>query len=356
MNPAASRLSPVAIALIVTSAACFTVIDTLVKYLGGRYSVPLIVLARWGVPAVLIVMLLGPRLRWRLLGNARPSLHVARAGALILSSLSFFTALKFLPLAEATGLNYCTPAIVTVMAAWLLRERHSRTRWMFVIAGCVGILLIVQPGPSMLHASALLALAAAALNAVFQILTRKLAGEDFIVLLFYPSVVGALLITFTIPFASYDASLVTSDLLMLFAVGGIGGLGHCLFVQAFRRAPASALAPFMYVQLILSTLAGWLTFGAFPGPYALAGMAVIVVGAVAVAWIECRNANASEISLGMPDAFGVAALIATRLAPPMQVRPARRNVHADLTCHLDIGQSMSIVDRYGARCTVFRTD
>jgi hypothetical protein len=165
-----------------------------------------------------------------------------------------------------------------------------------------------------------------------------------------------LLITFTIPFASYDASLVASDVLMLVAVGGVGGLGHCLFVQAFRRAPASALAPFMYVQLILSTIAGWLTFGAFPGPYALAGMAVIVIGAIVVAWIECRSPQAPESPLGVPDAFGSSALIATRLAPPMQVRSAGRNAHADLTCHLDIGQSMSIVDRYGARCTVFRTD
>jgi drug/metabolite transporter (DMT)-like permease len=356
MNGQAPRLTPSSIALIVASAACFTVIDTIVKYLGSRYSTPLLVLARWGLPAVLIIMLLGPKMRWKLFGTAKPSLHVARAGALILSSLSFFTALKFLPLAEATSLNYCTPAIVTILAAWLLREKHSRTRWMFVIAGAVGILLIVQPGQSTLHASALLALAAAALNATFQILTRKLAGEDFIVLLFYPSVVGALLISLTIPFAQYDASLMTSDLLLLAAIAGIGGIGHCLFVQAFRRAPASAIAPFMYVQVILSTFAGWLAFGTFPGAYALAGISVIVVGAIAAAWIDCRTADQSGA-----DALGAATQISSVLITP-EFAPSRmkfnlsRQDTAMGAFQVDIGESMAFVDAGGACRTVLRTD
>src|ERR1700681_3748670 len=94
-----------AVALIVSAAACFTVIDTIVKYLGTRYSVPLIVLARWGVPALLMIVFLGPKLGWGLLRTAKLKLHVARAGVLILATLSFFTALKFLSPGADTRLN-----------------------------------------------------------------------------------------------------------------------------------------------------------------------------------------------------------------------------------------------------------
>ena len=101
-----------------------------------------------------------------------------RAVVLISSSLCFFTALKFLPLAEATALNYSTPVMVTLMAAWFLRERITRPRWVFVGAGFLGMLLIVRPGSEMLHPASLFALGAAALYATFQILTRKLAGAN----------------------------------------------------------------------------------------------------------------------------------------------------------------------------------
>jgi threonine/homoserine efflux transporter RhtA len=107
MNREAS-LSLAAIGLIVAAAACFTAIDSVVKYLGGRYSVPLLVWVRWGVPALLMVALLGPKMRWGLVRTANPKLHFVRGAALMLSSLCFFAALKFLPLAEATGLGFST--------------------------------------------------------------------------------------------------------------------------------------------------------------------------------------------------------------------------------------------------------
>src|SRR5271166_4845956 len=102
MNREAAPLPLAAIGLIVASAACFTAIDTVVKCLGARYSVPLLVWVRWGVPALLMGALLGPKMRWGLLHTAKPKLHLVRGAVLMLSSLCFFAALKFMPLAEAT--------------------------------------------------------------------------------------------------------------------------------------------------------------------------------------------------------------------------------------------------------------
>lgn len=357
MSREPSHLSLPAIGLIVASAACFTAIDAIVKYLEARYSVPLLVWARWGVPALLMVALLGPKMRWGLMRTANPKLHFVRGAVLTLSSLCFFAALKFLPLAEATGLNYSTPILVTLMAGWFLHERVTRPRWLFVAAGFVGTLLILRPGSAMLHAASLFALGAAALNATFQILTRKLAGEDLIVLIFYPSLVGAVLMSFAIPFFQHDAAFVISDILLFVAVGAIGGFGHFLFIQAFQRAPASTIAPFTYMQLVWSTLAGWLIFGDFPDRWALAGMIVIAASGVMLTWYERWRASLSHLEL---------AAVESRQSPIMMGIPGAGVM--EITSHgpprglaagvfqLGVGETTAVSYGEGPPKTVVRTD
>ena len=283
-HPSAIPLS--AILLVVASAACFTVIDTTVKYLGERIPVPLLVCVRWGLQALLMLVVMGPKMRWGLVRNSNPRLHVIRGLVLISSSLCFFSALKFLPLAEATALNYCTPLMVTLMAGWFLRERLTRPRWMFVGAGFLGMLLILRPGGEMLHPASMLALAAAALYAVFQILTRKLSGENLVVLLFIPSLIGAAAMAVVVLGFDYRASLSLYELGLLLTVGVAGTVGHLLFTVAFQRASASAIAPFTYIQLVWSTIAGWLVFRTFPDRWTLTGMVVIAGSGVVLTWYE----------------------------------------------------------------------
>jgi len=280
-----------AILLIVVASACFSAVDVTVKHLSQRYPVPLLVWARWGVQALVLLALMGPRMRLDLVRTARLPLHLARGVVLIASSLCFFSALAFLPLAEATALNYTAPMLVTLMAAWFLRERLTRPRWGFVAAGFVGMLLIVRPGSEMLTPAALLALGAAAFYATYQILTRKLAGENLMVLMMYPSLVGSVLLSAAIPFVRFDASYPAADLIAFVGLGIAAALGHLLFVQAFQSASASAIAPFTYVQLVWSTLAGWLLFSTFPDGWTLTGIVVIAGSGVVLTWYERWRAN-----------------------------------------------------------------
>ncbi len=280
-----------AILMIIAATACFTSLDVSVKYLSQRYPVPLLVWARWGMQVLVMTAVLGPTMRWGLVRTARRKMHLVRGIVLIASSLSFFSALKFLPLAEATALNYSSPMIVTLMAATFLGERITVPRWAFVIAGFIGMLLIVRPGSEMLTPASLLALAAAALYATFQILTRKLAGENSMVLLFFPALVGTLLMSALVPFFHYDTWFPTSDVAMFVAIGAIGTLGHFLFILAFQRASVSAIAPFTYMQLLWSTLAGWLVFGTFPDAWTLAGIVTIAGSGVVLTWYERWRAS-----------------------------------------------------------------
>ena len=275
-----------AIALIVVSCACFTAVDVTVKVLSQRYPVPLLVWARWAVQTLLIVALFAPKRRFDLVRTRRLPMQLVRGAVLIGSSVCFFSALHFLPLAEATALNYTSPILVTLMSAWLLGERLTRSRWAFVAAGFIGMLLVVRPGSDMLTPAALFAVGAAFLYATFQILTRRLAGEDLMVLLMYPSLVGTGVLSLLVPFFIDTTWYPIVDTVAFLCIGILGFTGHVLFIRAFQRASASAIAPFTYTQLLWSTLAGWLVFGTFPDAWTLAGILVIAGSGVILTWYE----------------------------------------------------------------------
>ena len=277
--------------LVVLASACFTSVDVTVKHLSQRYPIPLLVWARWGVQSLLILAIWGPRLRWDLVRTKRVPLHLVRGIVLVASGACFFSALKFLPVAEATALNFMAPMLVTVMAGWFLGEHLTRPRWAFVIAGFVGMLLIVRPGTEVLHPAAFFALAAAALYATFQILTRKLAGENLMVLLFFPSLAGTVLLSVVVPFFHYQAWYPVSDILLFAGIGIMGLIGHLLFIKAFQVASASAIAPFTYSQLVWSTFAGWLVFGSFPDGWTLSGIVIIAGSGVVLTWYERWRAS-----------------------------------------------------------------
>jgi len=277
--------------LIVLASACFTVIDVSVKHLSQRYPVPLLVWARWSVQALLMLALLAPKLRWKLVRTGRLGMQLTRGVVLIGSSICFFSALKYLPLAEATALNYTSPILVTLMAGWFLGERLTRPRWAFVIAGLLGMILIVRPGSDVLAPAALLAFGAASLYATFQILTRKLAGEDLMVLLIYPALVGAVVLSVPIPFLDDITWYPIRDVALFVGIGIMGFFGHLLFIRAFQRASASAIAPFTYMQLVWSTLAGWTVFGTLPDMWTFCGIVIIAGSGVVLTWYERWRAS-----------------------------------------------------------------
>jgi len=284
-----------AIALIVLSCLCFTAVDVTVKVLAQRYPVPLIVWARWSVQTLIIVALLAPRMGVGMFRTARLPMQLVRGVVLIGSSICYFAALSLLPLAEVTALNYTSPIIVTLMAAAFLREHLTRPRWAFIAAGFVGMLLIVRPGSDMLTPAAVFAVGAAFLYATFQILTRKLAGEDLMVLLVYPSMVGTAVLSALTPFFFPDnAWHPVVDTAAFLSIGTVGFIGHFLFIRAFRSAAASAIAPFTYVQLVWSTLAGWIVFSTFPDGWTLAGIFVIAGSGVVLTAYERWRASVAQ--------------------------------------------------------------
>ena len=283
-----------AVLLICAATLCFASLDTVVKMLSARYPVPFLVWARWTIQALAIVAWLAPRRGLAFVRTGRPRRSLVRGAMLIGSSISFVYALRDLPLANVTALNYSTPMMVVALAVIFLGERLTRPRVAFVLAGVAGMLLIVRPGTDVFRGASLLALASAAFYAMFQIMTRRMADEDPGVLLFYPALVGSVAMSVALAF-SLDAivAMPWTHVAMLVVGGMVGTFGHFLFILAFQRGPASALTPFTYVHLVWATLIGWLAFGTIPDGYALAGMAIIAGSGLTITLHERRRAQSA---------------------------------------------------------------
>ena len=284
------HIPPTAVFMIVGAVACFSVLDGVIKSLSTRHPVPLLVWARWGFQVLAMLLWLAPKMGAGMLRTRHLRMQLLRGVLLVGSSLFFMTALSHLPLADATALNYTTPTIVIVLAIVFLNERLTPARLAFVVAGLAGMLMIVQPGAEIFKGTSLFALGSAGCYALYQITTRMVAADDPRVSLFYPALIGTLLMTFVWPWFGSRIDVAWTDVAWLAGIGVLGTIGHFLLILAFQRAPASALTPFTYIQVVFATLIGWLVYDDFPDALTLAGMALIAGSGLLLTWHERRRA------------------------------------------------------------------
>jgi len=281
---------PLSAALMIVGATlCFTSLDTIVKHLSATYPVLLLVWARWLFQAVATAVWLGPKMRLDLVRTKRPLLQIARGVTIVVCGLLFMTALKSLPLADATAINFTSPVLVILGARLYLRERLTPARVAFIATGIVGMLLVVQPGSEIFRGASLLVLVGACIYASYQIMTRLAADEDPRVSLFYLALTASVLTTPLLPFLDIPRDMPLTDAALVCAAGILGTVGHFMFILAFQRAPASALTPFTYMQLVWAMVLGWLVFGDLPDGLSTVGMFVIAGSGLAMALLERRR-------------------------------------------------------------------
>ncbi|MEI7429902.1 MAG: DMT family transporter, partial [Betaproteobacteria bacterium] len=166
------------------------------------------------------------------------------------------------------------------MAVLILKEKVEPARWVAVVCGFIGVLMIIRPGGSVFTWAVLFPIGNSFCFASYQILTRRLSGlENKYTSIFYAGLVGSLVLSATLPYVWVQPQ--SSMHLMLFVLlGMLGGLGHLTLIMAYDHAPASRLAPFSYSQLIWVTITGFLVFGDFPDFWSLVGITVLVFSGI----------------------------------------------------------------------------
>ena len=288
MNPVHARPLQ-GVLFLIAAVGCFAILDTTVKYVSAVVSVLVAVWFRYLFQAVVVSAVMLPLRGRALLRTANPKFQLLRGVLLLLVSAMSFITVSFMPVGEFTAIVMTTPLMVTLLAALFLKERVGPLRWLLVVLGFAGALLIVRPGGALLGWASLLALVMVLAYAAFQILTSKMARtEDPMTMHFYTGWVGALIMSAIVPLV-WQAIPDTRTLMLLCLVGTMGTVGHFLLILAFARAPASTLTPYLYAQIGFAMLAGWVVFGHVPGPVELTGMALIVVCGATAGWLTARQ-------------------------------------------------------------------
>ncbi|QEY63300.1 DMT family transporter [Metapseudomonas lalkuanensis] len=273
------------ILLVLLATFLFAGHDALSKFLGGLYPVVMVVWARYLVHTLLMAGIFLPHAGLRVLRTRRPLLQVLRALSLLSTSLLFTAGLQYIPLAEATAVNFLAPVLVTALSVPLLKERVTRGQWAAVVMGFVGVLVVVHPGGDLFTPAILFPFGSALGFCFYQLLTRKVAAHDSPTTSnFFAGLCNTLAMSALVPFF-WQVPNLGHGLLML-ALGGAGMTAHLLLTQAFRLAAPALLAPFGYCQIVFAGLLGFLIFSHAPDATSLAGIAIICLSGLGAAWMQ----------------------------------------------------------------------
>ncbi|WP_342076252.1 DMT family transporter [Yoonia sp. SS1-5] len=274
--------------------------DSVAKLLGGTVALGLLLMVRFGIQAILLLPLVlynGERfalppgiLGWTLL---RTVLHILGIGLM-------FTALRFLPLADALAIAFVMPFIMLLLGHFVMNEVVGMQRLLACLVGFVGTLLVIQPNFAEVGAPALLPLGVAVVFALFMMVTRRIARALDPIKLQAISGVQAMLILAPVLFfvpqttAGLGAALDGQTALLLAALGIIGTLAHLFMTWSLRFAPASTLAPMQYLEIPFGTVIGWLVFADLPNGLAALGIAITMAAGLYIIIRERRLSQPSQ--------------------------------------------------------------
>jgi drug/metabolite transporter (DMT)-like permease len=274
------------------SGLLFPIMSSFAKLLGAEYSSLQVSWARAFGHILFLLAAFLPRYGLRVLRTRRPGVQLLRSAMLFTSNLCHFFAITFIPIAKAAAISLTAPLIVALLAWPMLGERTTSGRVAALGCGFLGVLIVIRPGTALFHPASLLVLLSACCYAVYQILTRRVAGVDSPeTSALFSSVVGAFVMLLVLPFV-WQTPDSWGDLAMFCGLGVLGATGHYCVAKALGYAPANIISPFQYFQLIGSVVIGWFVFGDWPDAGVWVGAAVIMAAGLWIGWSQTRKRNA----------------------------------------------------------------
>ncbi|MDP2000919.1 MAG: DMT family transporter [Rhodoferax sp.] len=288
--------------LIVLAALCFAVLDTATKYASQLAPVLMLLWFRYAFQAVVTFALRLPVQGLRLLSTPNPRFQTLRGVLLLTTSACSFFGLQYLPVGEFTAMVMLSPLVATAMAAWILKNPVSQQRWLLMVAGLAGVLLVIRPGGQVFSWALLFPVVLVTTYAWFQVLTSRLSGdENPYTTHFYTGLVGALVMSPIVLF-SWSTAALLAHWPWFVLIGFMGTFGHLMLIRAYMRASAPILTPFLYSQIAFATLAGWLVFNHAPDGLAWLGIAVIAASGVGNALLSARELARLRLTQSAPAA------------------------------------------------------
>ena len=284
------------ICYVCASAVLGAVMSVVIKWLATTY--PAIELSFFRcvfgfIPVMLIVRHAGGAATLR---TRRPLDHFFRGAVWSLSFVLSFLSLYYLPLADAVALSFLAPLFMTVLSVPMLGERVGVHRWCAVSVGFMGILFMARPSGEDFNIGILFGIGNALFWAIGSLSVRRLTRTDTAAsITFYTHLFGALILGLGLPLFWADPSW--PGLLTMAAVGLLGGTSQFWATQALSYAPAAAVAPFNYTQMIWAVILGYIVWGNVPTVNLIVGVALITSSGLYILYREARaNRTASRSS------------------------------------------------------------
>ncbi|MEM6941139.1 MAG: DMT family transporter [Pseudomonadota bacterium] len=273
--------------------------DAIAKLIGNSVPIGQVVLIRFAVQALILVPLVWLTARsWRMsrrvcaLAFLRTLLHILGIGAM-------FSALSYLPLADAVAIAFVMPFIMLLLGKYILKEEVGHRRIIACIVGFLGTLLIVQPAFVNVGWPALLPLFVAVNFSFFMLITRQIAKETDPISL--QAVSGVMAIAVMLPLFVLGQwwhvnplSILSPTAMQwtwLLLLGLLGTVAHLLMTWSLRFAPSATLAPMQYLEIPVATLLGFLIFQDLPNAMATVGIVITVAAGLYIILRERASAR-----------------------------------------------------------------
>jgi drug/metabolite transporter (DMT)-like permease len=269
----------------------FSIMVLFAKLLSKNHSVIEIAFYRnliGTMPFLFVIFALGRREIVHL--HTKPALVISRALIGTASLVITFFAYSLMPLAETTALLFASSLFVPILAVLVLKESVGPYRWSAVIVGFAGVIVMARPAGDVFVFGVAVALSAAFLHAILQIMLRYLGRfEKPETISFYFFVVGTLITAFAMPFVAVRPTL--DELPLLFGVGLSGAAAQWMLSLAYKYAPAAVVTVFNYTSIIWATLFGFLIWNEWPIVTVIIGAVIVIASSLLIIWRESRRSS-----------------------------------------------------------------
>ena len=265
------------------------VMDGLAKYLSVDLPVLQIVWARYFFTVVITLSFIIIFFRKQLVWTSKPKLQLFRGLILLCANMLFFYAISIISLTKALTLAFVAPLIVTALSPFILGEIVGYRRWLAVIIGFIGSLIVIRPGLIEFNLATLAALGTGFFYGIYFIITRKLHTADSPLLtLLITGVVGAIILSAYMPFSWIEAN--PNQWLFMFCIGLCASVGHFFLILSLKYADASKLAPFSYFEIVTNVIIGYYFFSDFPDIWTWVGLLIIIYSGIYISIRERSRA------------------------------------------------------------------
>ena len=266
----------------------FTVMYVFAKLLSVNHSVIEIAFYRNLIACMpFLILIFGFGHRDILVIRSKPTVIGLRAVFGSISLMTTFAAFSLMPMADTTVLLFTASLFIPILGVFFLGERVGPYRWAAIIIGFTGVVIMVQPTGDVYTLGIAVAMVAACMHAVLQVVLRYLGRfERPLTVTFYFVVIGTLVTALPLPFVAVRPTM--AEIPLFFGVGLSGAAAQWLLSTAFHHAPAAIVTVFNYSGIVWATLFGWMIWNEWPLPAVLAGAVVVIASNLIVIWRESR--------------------------------------------------------------------